>query len=195
MVKITLLARKNAGFGMVELAVGILILGVVFAGIARLLVSGTRSGSNTANVTRANQIANFIYQRMNSNLESGQALNYLEGGGNGNYAGAATLPSCANVNNCTQAELAAIDLFRWKQLFTQSSLNIPNLKGTICYSSLSSIPTINSPNCSGSSANPIVIKLAWDSAESDQQNYMVVRAPSALSMGLVSYSPAPTPTP
>jgi Tfp pilus assembly protein PilV len=72
---------KALGFGMVELAIGILILGIVFVGIAKLNVASIRYSSGTTAQSNANAIAQFIYQRMQANLSAGKATNYLEGDG------------------------------------------------------------------------------------------------------------------
>lgn len=173
---------KYSGFGLAELAIGILLLGVVSLGIVRLNVGSSQNSGRVVRQVNIQQLGQFIYQRMQANLSAGSAGNYLET----NYSDHNSILTNCSTSSCSQANRAAYDLYEWKQQFSLGNSGVSGLVGVVCRSQLNAIPTVDSPNCSGASSDPMVIKMAWDSGVASDKNYLIIKAPETIGLQMKS---------
>ena len=152
---------KDRGFGLVEVLIALLIIGIAVVGFSRLMLANIRSVSydNTQQLT--SNATQYIVDKINANLQlndqNASAQNYVET----NYNDDATIASalCNSGVYCTPLQQARSDLYQWKQYL--STLHIPQLQGTVCNDTPENygIPTLSNPNCSGN--GDVVVKLVW----------------------------------
>ena len=103
-------AAQQRGFSIVEALVALVVLGVGMLGIASLYVTSLRAGSSALLRTQAVNLAADMADRIRANPSAGTA-----------YAGTpSSTANCAGSApaNCSPAQLAADDLFRWDQQVT-----------------------------------------------------------------------------
>jgi type IV pilus assembly protein PilV len=96
------------GFTMVEALVALVVLAVGMLGISGLYVTTLRASSSAISRMHATNLAGDIADRIRANRSGGAA-----------YAGAAANNNCnggaIGAVTCAPAQLAADDLFRWRQ--------------------------------------------------------------------------------
>lgn len=96
------------GFSLVEALVALVVLSVGMLGIAGLYVMTLRSGGSAIARTQAVNLANDIADRIRANRLAGAA-----------YDTGTTVPALngcvGGATNCTRAQMAAEDLFVWRQ--------------------------------------------------------------------------------
>jgi type IV pilus assembly protein PilV len=97
--------RFQAGFGIVEVMVALVVLSVGMLGIASLYVTTLQSSNSAVSRMQAVNLASDIADRIRANRFAGET-----------YAtGTATAQNCAGVNDCDQDEMAQNDLFLWQR--------------------------------------------------------------------------------
>ena len=101
------MGRRERGITMVESLVALVILSVGMLGIAGLYVTGIKAGRSALLRTQAVNLASDMADRIRANRRAVTAYDMDE------YAGAPTDQGCIG-NDCTSAELAEDDLFRWQ---------------------------------------------------------------------------------
>ena len=152
----------NRGVGLVEILVALLVIGVAVTGFSRLLLANLRSSNETNIQQLTSNATQYIIDKINANLQaettlSNTAKNYIEV----SYLSDTTAPStnCNIGDYCTQYQQSLYDLYQWKQYL--STLKIPQLNAIVCADTSGNygIPTLSSPNCSGS--GDVVVKLVW----------------------------------
>lgn len=99
--------RRERGITMVESLVALVILSVGMLGIAGLYVTGIKAGRSALLRTQAVNLASDMADRIRANRRAVTAYDMDE------YGGAPTDQDCIG-NDCTSAELAEDDLFRWQ---------------------------------------------------------------------------------
>jgi type IV pilus assembly protein PilV len=112
----------QAGFTMVEVLVALVVLAIGLLGIAGLLLKSLQSGRTATYRTQAINLAADLADRIRMNRTA--------------IGGYATLfgdveveePACDGTGGCTDVELAATDLFRWKATLAQV---LPNGQGQV----------------------------------------------------------------
>jgi type IV pilus assembly protein PilV len=97
--------KGNGGFSMVEVLVALVVLSVGMLGIAALYVSSLRASGSALLRTQAINLAADMADRIRANPNAGAA--YAAAGANNNCVAGAV--------DCTPAQLAADDVFRWLQ--------------------------------------------------------------------------------
>lgn len=105
---------QQAGAGLVEVAIAILVLSIGTLGLARLQISAKRLGFEAIQRTDAAAMAMDIFERMRANP---QALASYETSGLGAATGA-KLPVPArhcSQSSCTPAEISRWDLWQWEE--------------------------------------------------------------------------------
>jgi type IV pilus assembly protein PilV len=96
---------RNSGFTLVETLVSMVVISVGMLGIAAMYVEGLRAGKGSIFRTEAVNLAADMADRIRANPTAGAA-----------YAGAGANNNCVNGPiDCTPAQLAADDIFRWRQ--------------------------------------------------------------------------------
>ena len=101
------LRHRARGITMVESLVALVILSVGMLGIAGLYVTGIKAGRSALLRTQAVNLASDMADRIRANRRAITAYDMDA------YGGAPTDQSCIG-NDCTSAELAEDDLFRWQ---------------------------------------------------------------------------------
>ena len=103
--------RNNSGFTLVEVMVALVVLGVGMLGIAALYIESMRSGQTSVSYTNAVTLAAGMADRIRANRNGGLAY---AGFAAANGTGGTAANNCVNgANDCTAAQLAADDWFRW----------------------------------------------------------------------------------
>ena len=99
--------RTQRGVTIVESLVALVILSVGMLGIAGLYVSGVKAGRSALLRTQAVNLASDMADRIRANRRAVDAYDM------DTYGGAPEDQGCINAD-CTPAELAEDDLFRWQ---------------------------------------------------------------------------------
>ena len=162
-------ARKESGFGMVEVLVALVVLSLGLLSMAGLQIISIRSVHSSFIRGQAVLSAYTIADRMRANRP---AVRDLDGTAIGFYnsADGATYQA-PNDNNCTEgagaatacttAEMAAHDLFEWNQ---SVAARLPSGQGTVCIDSTSNDGNPAAPACDGV-GNDYAIKIWWTDIE------------------------------
>ena len=97
--------KYNSGFTLIETLVSMIVISVGMLGIAAMYVEGLRAGKSSVFRTEAVNLVSDMADRIRANPTA------LAG-----YAGAGANNNCVNGPvDCTPAQLAADDIFRWQQ--------------------------------------------------------------------------------
>ena len=165
---------RNRGIGLAEILVSLLIISIAIVGFSRLMLANVKSSSYNNTQQLTNNAVQYIFDRINANLQtsnatSSSAQNYVET----SYSSDTTTPNitCNSGNYCSQSQQALYDLYQWKQYL--ATLKIPQLNAIVCLDTSGNygIPTLSSPNCSGS--GDVVVKLVWQYAASSSESSLV----------------------
>lgn len=102
--------RPQRGFTMVEALVALVVLAIGLLGIAALYLDSLRAGRTAIYRTQAVNLAADMADRIRANRVAGTAYTVALGA-------AGTAPTACNTEllGCTPAQVAADDVFRWKQ--------------------------------------------------------------------------------
>ncbi len=104
---------KQSGFTMVEVLVALVVLAIGLLGIAALYLNSLQSGRTAVYRTQAVNLAADLADRIRMNRTAVAGYGTL-------FADAVVaIPACDTTGGCTNAELAATDLSRWKATLTQ----------------------------------------------------------------------------
>ncbi|MBT8143444.1 MAG: type IV pilus modification protein PilV [Gammaproteobacteria bacterium] len=153
---------KQQGFTLLETLIALVVLSVGMLGIASLHVEGLRNGRTASLRTKAMTLATDMTEKMRANRVGARAGDYVVGdAGNGSnnecaddLAGAATI-------NCTPAQMAAHDIWLWKQALQSPQTGLP----------AGAIATITSD---GAVRPTFTISVAWtENGVDDQVNLLV----------------------
>jgi type IV pilus assembly protein PilV len=165
-------ARRQSGFGIMEVLVALVVLSLGLLSIAGLQIISIRSVHGSFVRGQAMLSAYAIADRMRANRF---AVRDLDGTAIGFYnsADGATYQA-PNDNNCTEdagaatactvAEMAAHDLFEWTQSLAAGPTGLPNGQGTVCIDATSNDGTPAAPACDGA-GNTYAIKIWWTDIE------------------------------
>ena len=163
-----LIRSHSRGFTMVEMLVALVVLSIGMLGIAGLFAVSLRSGGSAIQRMQAVNLANDIADRIRSNRRAAGAYT------------AATTDTGTDSNTgcttavCTPSQLAAADIYLWKQSIT-SSFKGGTATGSIAYTAgaLSTLPST------------FVITVAWreqaqsgGETESSQSVVMQIQTPT-----------------
>lgn len=120
-MKAHMAAPRQAGFSIVEVMVAFVVLAVGMLGIASLYVTTLRSSGSALSRMQAVNLASDLADRIRAN-RFGRAA----------YEGAPAQKKCIGATaNCSQADMAANDLFLWQQ---QIDLLLPgDPQGVVTY--------------------------------------------------------------
>lgn len=112
----------QAGFTMVEVLVALVVLSIGLLGIAALLLKSLQSGRTAVYRTQAVNLAADLADRIRMNRTATAAYGTL-------YADVVVeVPACDTTGGCSDADLAATDLSRWKATVGQL---LPNGEGQV----------------------------------------------------------------
>jgi type IV pilus assembly protein PilV len=124
--------RIQTGFTLIESLVALLVLSVGMLGIAVLYVESLSAGRTASYRSQAVNLAADMADRIRTNRRA--QLAYAGGPANNSCDPQGILPP----NNCTPAQMAAHDLFRWNQ--TLANL-LPGGNGNIQFNNATLPPT------------------------------------------------------
>lgn len=142
------------GFTLLEVLVALVVLSVGMLGIGGLYVASLQSARTAIIRTKAVNFAADLADRIRANRQGLAA-----------YAGAAADAGCAdNTANattiCTPAQLAAHDLFLWRQLLNDSRNGLPDAQAVVTFTA--GIPPLYE------------INISWtETGETARQNYVM----------------------
>ncbi|HEX9706476.1 MAG TPA: type IV pilus modification protein PilV [Steroidobacteraceae bacterium] len=132
----------QAGFTMVEVLVALVVLAIGLLGIAALLLKSLQSGRTAVYRTQAVNLAADLADRIRMNRTAQAAYGTL-------FADAeVAIAACDTTGGCSDADLAATDLSRWKATIGQF---LPNGQGQV---------VVTAPVGAGEPAN-YVVTVRW----------------------------------
>jgi len=135
----------QAGFTMVEVMVALVVLAIGLLGIAALLLKSLQSGRTATYRTQAVNLAADLADRVRMNRTAVAAYGTL-------FADTeVAVSACDTTGGCTDADLAATDLSRWKATVAQL---LPNGEGQV---------VVTLPVAAGEPAN-YVVTVRWSEA-------------------------------
>jgi type IV pilus assembly protein PilV len=114
--------RVNAGFGMIEVLVALLLISVGFLNMAGLQTAAKKAGYDSLQRTSAVILARDISEKMRANPVS---LNRYITGGNGVGGGTLAEPAqeCTFAEQCNPNQLADYDMWLWEQALDGATEN------------------------------------------------------------------------
>lgn len=134
--------HSQAGFTMVEVMVALVVLAVGLLGIAALLLKSLQSGRTATYRTQAVNLAADLADRIRSNRTAQEGYGTL-------YADTPTaVAACDTTGGCSDADLAATDLLRWKETIADL---LPEGQGQV---------VVTLPAAAGEPAN-YVVSIQW----------------------------------
>jgi len=96
--------KRNAGFGMIEILVALVVLAIGLLGLASLQTTGLTQSSETRNRSQAILLADDMFERIRANRTN---IN--------SYAVAAgAAPTCNSTYKVANADVVADDIAEWK---------------------------------------------------------------------------------
>ena len=162
-------ARKQSGFGIMEVLVALVVLSLGLLSIAGLQIISIRSVHGSFVRGQAMLSAYAIADRMRANRLAvrdldGTAIGFYNSADGATYQ-APTDNNCTEdagaATACTGAEMAAHDLFEWNQSLAG---RLPNGQGTVCIDATSNDGTPAVPACDGVGSS-YAIKIWWTDIE------------------------------
>ena len=151
------IVHKQKGFSLIEALVAFLILSVGMLGIASLQTMSLKSGHTAALRTVAVMKVDEILESMRSNPIA--LLNYAAG-----TADMGTDNGCSQTSvaaaNCTPAQMALDELFRWKRSLIEA---LPNNAGTTA-------TVIITPPVPPATMNLVVVSVNWNERDQETGN-------------------------
>lgn len=142
------------GFTLIEVLVSLVILSVGLLGIAGMITTSLRTNDSAYLRTEANIMAYSILDRMRTNRTAATQSEYDVSTGSYSKPGTDCLESSSNTSpDCNPANMAAWDLYEWKQELAD---NLPSGDGTIT-TSLNSGGVVE-----------ITITVKWNSSRAEQ---------------------------
>lgn len=163
------LPRANAGVGLVEVLVTVLVLSIGLLGVAGLQATGLRQNHDAFLRTQATVLAYDIIDRMRANQIGAQAGDY------DNQAGAVQA-ACTTNPGCSPAAMAQNDVFQWNAAISRS---LTSGQGVVCIDSTPNDgdPTARECDAAGSL---YAVKLWWDDDrddDTDEKRFVTVFQP------------------
>ena len=138
---------RQRGFSLVEVLIALIIMSVGMLGIAGLYVQSMQAGRTSMFRHHAVTLAGDVADRIRANPTAG-AVYALAGADNGCLGGGA---------NCTDAEMAAHDIFLWD---AQADATLPDGTVTVTFNNVPVPPEYT-------------ITVAWDEPGDDILNYSI----------------------
>lgn len=132
----------QSGFTMVEVLVALVVLTIGLLGIAALYLNSLQSGRTAIYRTQAVTLAADLADRIRTNRTAQAAYGTLF------TEAEVAVPACDTTGGCSDADLAATDLSRWKATV---ALLLPNGQGQV---------TVVAPVAGGEPAN-YVVTVRW----------------------------------
>jgi type IV pilus assembly protein PilV len=133
---------QQSGFTMVEVLVALVVLTIGLLGIAALYLNSLQAGRTAVYRTQAITLAADLADRIRMNRTAQAAYGTL-------FADAeVAIPACDTTGGCSDADLAATDLSRWKATVAQL---LPNGQGQVA---------VTLPVLAGDPAN-YVVTVQW----------------------------------
>ena len=134
--------RRQSGFSMVEVLVALVVLAIGLLGIAALYLNSLQSGRTAIYRTQAINLASDLADRIRMNRTAQGAYATL-------FADAEVpVGTCATTGGCSDADLAATDLFGWKR---EIALQLPEGQGQVA---------VTAPAAAGEPAT-FVVTVQW----------------------------------
>lgn len=136
--------QNYQGFTLIEVLIAVVILGLGLLGLAALQASSLRNNNSAYNRSQATQLAYDIADRIRTNRSvAGSYITTMSAVNCSTSASPPTppTPNCASTTSaCTPTQLAATDLYQWKDAMT---CTLPSGQGSIALSSAIFTVTIN----------------------------------------------------
>ena len=107
------LRRQQAGVGLIEVFVSLLVLSVGILAIIGMQISGKQANYDAVQRTTAAHLAMDLIERMRANTSA--LSGYVTGDVIGDGSRAEPHPGCdSDADTCTAAQMAAADLYQWE---------------------------------------------------------------------------------
>ena len=143
---------RSRGFSLLEVLIGIVVIGLGFIGIAGLQLSALKDTQTSRNVSTATILARDMADRVRISGVAVAAFNFAS-------AAPTTTANCVGTANvCRGANFFSTQYANWVSL-VQSQLVGGN--GIVCRDSTPNDGTPAAPNCSNAATDPLVVKVWW----------------------------------
>jgi len=156
--------RTQRGFSMLEVLIALLVLVLGMMSVSMLVLKALSNGREAYLRGQAALLADEISDAMRANPVYNASQNpgwdhYIETHYSEHNSG--LVKACNASASCSQPELAAFDLARWKQDIASSTL--PNAQAIVCWdgSPESQSATLSNPQCAGGAASMVAVKIVW----------------------------------
>lgn len=157
---------RQRGFTLIEVMIAVLVLSIGLLGLAGLQVTALRNNQTAFLRTQAAILSGDIIERMRANQAGVTAGAYDQATG-------AAKAACKTTSGCGAADMAANDVYEWRQLVRQY-LPTPNStslgEAIVCIDSTPGDGTgVANPQCDGATtggATIYAVKIWWDNDRS-----------------------------
>ena len=112
---------NSRGFSLIEVLIALVVLSVGLLGLAAMQAEGLRTTSVAQQRYQAVRLAGDIADRMRANIAGATDDDYViaagasaAGGASSNCSDSVSGGSASDASNCTSAQMAAYDLFLWR---------------------------------------------------------------------------------
>lgn len=144
--------NRQAGVGLVEVLVTLLVLAVGLLGLVGMQLAAKRAGFEATQRTIATGLARDLLERIRSNPGQVEAYVVTDLGDEGSPPPAAD----CRASSCSPAEMAAYDLYDWHRLLTGVSETV-----TVSGTTLHAGGLVEPRACVTHSAGNIKLAIAW----------------------------------
>jgi type IV pilus assembly protein PilV len=149
------LARRDAGFTLIEVLVALIVLVLGVLGAAAMTLNAVRDSKQSSLRSQASALAYEMSDLMRAN-RNGSAPLYQEAVFTAGPP-AAKVASCWTTG-CVASDMATNDYYEWNLKLTTTATGLPNGAAVICHDA----SMANYPSCDNSATAPLVVKLRWD---------------------------------
>lgn len=131
--------RKEKGFSLIEVLVALVVLSIGMMGVAALFMDSLRNSGSAIYRTRAVNLAEDMADRIRANQSA--AANYVASTSDSGTNNNCNDSNAAAATACTPVQMAAHDIFTWKQMITNAQTGLPAGEASIARNAATNPPT------------------------------------------------------
>lgn len=130
---------RHKGFSLIEVLIALTVLSIGMMGIAALFMDSLRNSGSAIYRTRAVGYAEDMADRIRANQSA--AASYAASTADTGTDNSCSDTSTVTASSCTAAEMAAHDIFTWKQLIANAQIGLPAGQASIARDATTNPPT------------------------------------------------------
>jgi type IV pilus assembly protein PilV len=158
-------AQTQRGFSLIEILVALFVLAIGLLGMAGLQATAQRVTADSGNLGRATRAAHDMADRIRLEIDASLVETFVTASASNqsSYDSA----SCYSTSGCTGSTRVTADVAEWQRLL---AAQLPGGQGIVCRdASPYDDAGPSTPNCSGSTADPLVVKVWWQARDLARQ--------------------------